>query len=137
MRLYSLQEAVEASNASLARSVAEYEDGKRLLEEQMRARRERYSRLFGLPLKAPVGRKGDRRHYSRCSWVCTVHDVLQRSLTKMLIFLPISGEYLHNSSLKYLGFLGAGILTGRVQGYLLVEYSGGSGGNLSSCRCPW
>ena len=57
----NLQAAVEASNAALAKSVSDFHERRRCLEEQMRLRREKYCELFGAPSKSPrPPRKGDR-----------------------------------------------------------------------------
>eukprot|EP00904_Undaria_pinnatifida_P007871 jgi/Undpi1/4213/HiC_scaffold_16.g07579.m1 len=51
--------AVEASNAALAKSVSDFHERRRCVEDQMRVRRERYCRLFGAPAKsARPPRKG-------------------------------------------------------------------------------
>lgn len=54
------QATVKSCNAALTCKVAEYELKKQELEEDMRARRDLYSDLFGPPLKPapPAGRKG-------------------------------------------------------------------------------
>lgn len=52
---------MKSCNAALAGKVAEYKVKKQELEEDMRARRDLYSDLFGPPLKPPppAGRKGE------------------------------------------------------------------------------
>lgn len=60
--LFSIEQAaVKSGNEALAGRVAEYKRKRQELEEDMRARRDLYSRLFGPPLKPPppAGRKGE------------------------------------------------------------------------------